>query len=121
MARTCHKFSAELANKFRLPLSSQPHSVLVTRCAGYRAVCIYYRDVLFLMPLRFFPEGVQTIAYLTPFPHMLNTVVEVYLGVLTGMNLVWALLAQAAWVIGLVVICQFVLSRATRRLVILGG
>jgi ABC-2 type transport system permease protein len=75
----------------------------------------------FLMPLRFFPEGVQTIAYLTPFPHMLNTVVEVYLGVLTGMNLVWALLAQAAWVIGLVVICQFVLSRATRRLVILGG
>ncbi len=75
----------------------------------------------FLMPLRFFPEWVQTLAYLTPFPHMLNTVVEVYLGVVTGPALVQALLAQALWAFGLVVLCQFVLARATRRLVILGG
>jgi ABC-2 type transport system permease protein len=75
----------------------------------------------FLMPLRFFPEWVQALAYLTPFPHMLNTVVEVYLGVVTGPALVQALLAQALWAFGLVALCQFVLTRATRRLVILGG
>lgn len=75
----------------------------------------------FLMPLRFFPDWVQTLAYLTPFPHMLNTVVEVYLGVLEGPALVQALLVQALWATGLVALCQFVLSRATRRLVILGG
>ena len=75
----------------------------------------------FLMPLRFFPDWVQRLAYLTPFPHMLNTVVEVYLGTLTGPALVQALLAQALWAVGLVGLCQFVLARATRRLVILGG
>ncbi len=75
----------------------------------------------FLMPLRFFPEWVQTLAYLTPFPHMLNTVVEVYLGALTGPALLEALLMQALWTAALVALCAFVLSRATRRLVILGG
>ncbi len=75
----------------------------------------------FLMPLRFFPDWVQRVAYLTPFPHMLNTVVEIYLGVVTGPALLQALLAQALWTAGLVVLCQLVLARATRRLVILGG
>ena len=75
----------------------------------------------FLMPLRFFPEWVQALAYLTPFPHMLNTVVEIYLGVVTGSALAEALLAQALWAVGLVALCQLVLARATRRLVILGG
>ena len=75
----------------------------------------------FLMPLRFFPEWVQQIAYLTPFPHMLNTVVEVYLGVLTGTALIQALLLQAFWAAGLIVIAQLILKTAVRRLVILGG
>ncbi len=75
----------------------------------------------FLMPLRFFPDWVQTLAYLTPFPYMLNTVVEIYLGVVTGPALVQALVAQTLWAVGLVALCQFVLVRATRRLVILGG
>jgi ABC-2 type transport system permease protein len=75
----------------------------------------------FLMPLRFFPDWVQTLAYLTPFPHMLNTVVEVYLGVLTGAELVNALFAQLAWAVALVVVCQIVLRWGTKRLVILGG
>ena len=60
-------------------------------------------------------------AYLTPFPHLLNTVVEVYLGVVTGPALVRALLMQALWAAGLIALCQLVLARATRRLVILGG
>lgn len=75
----------------------------------------------FLMPLRFFPDWVQCAAYLTPFPHMLNTVVEVYLGAVTGPALVQALLAQALWALALVALCQVVLGFATRRLVILGG
>jgi len=75
----------------------------------------------FLMPLRFLPEWVQHIAHLTPFPHMLNTVVEVYLGVLTGPEVVRALLMQAAWAVALLAVAQFVLTRATRRLVIQGG
>ena len=75
----------------------------------------------FLMPLRFLPDWVQTIASLTPFPHMLNTVVDVYLGVLTGTDLLLTLLLQAAWAVGLVLVGQVVLRTAVKRLVILGG
>ena len=75
----------------------------------------------FLMPLRFFPEWVQTLANFTPFPHMLNTVVEIYLGVLQGPEVLYALATQAAWAAALIALAQLVLARATRRLVLLGG
>jgi ABC-2 type transport system permease protein len=74
-----------------------------------------------LMPLRFFPDWVVRIAYLTPFPHMLDTVVEIYLGILTGPALAQALLVQALWAVALVVAGQLLLRTAVRRLVILGG
>lgn len=54
----------------------------------------------FLMPLRLFPEWVQAIANWTPFPHMLNTVMEIYLGLLQGAALWQALLTQALWAVG---------------------
>ena len=74
-----------------------------------------------LMPLRLFPDWVQTIAAFTPFPHMLNTVVELYIGIIDGPAAWVALLTQLIWAISLVIICQFVLKTAVRRLVILGG
>ena len=75
----------------------------------------------FLMPLRLLPEWLQTIAYLTPFPYMLNLVVELYLGLLQGPELVRALLLQLAWAAGMAIVGQLVLKTAVRRLVILGG
>jgi ABC-2 type transport system permease protein len=75
----------------------------------------------FLMPLRLFPDWVVNLSHLTPFPHMLNTVVEVYLGVLQGTEMAQALLVQLLWIIGLIVANQLVLRAAVRRLVILGG
>ncbi len=75
----------------------------------------------FLMPLRFFPEWVVRVANLTPFPHMVNTVVDVYLGDLAGRALLQGLLFQALWAAALIVLGQLVLRVAVRRLVILGG
>ena len=75
----------------------------------------------FLMPLRFFPPWVERLAALTPFPQMVNTVVEVYLGVVRGPELAAALLLQGAWAFVLIAAGQLVLSRGVRRLVILGG
>lgn len=75
----------------------------------------------FLMPIHFYPQWVQRITYLTPFPHMLNTVADVYVGVLSGRELVEALLVQGAWVVLLMIACQLVLRTGIRRLVILGG
>ncbi len=75
----------------------------------------------FLMPLRFFPDWVVETSKLTPFPHMVNTVVEVYLGVLDGPQLALALLNQALWAVALTALGQIVLRAGVRRLVILGG
>ncbi|MFQ5343847.1 MAG: ABC transporter permease [Anaerolineae bacterium] len=75
----------------------------------------------FLMPLRYFPQWFVRLCYLTPFPHTVNTVVEVYLGVLSGPELIQALLGQLLWVAMLVVAGQVVLRAGVRRLVILGG
>lgn len=75
----------------------------------------------FLMPLRFLPAWLVRAAYLTPFPHVVNTVVEIYLGLLWGPKLVSALLFQALWAVLLIAVGQIVLKVAVRRLVILGG
>jgi ABC-2 type transport system permease protein len=75
----------------------------------------------FLMPIRYFPDWFQKLCYLTPFPHMINTIVEIYLGVVSGFELLSLLLLQAAWAIGLMIICKLVLWAGIRRLVILGG
>lgn len=75
----------------------------------------------FFMPLRYFPEWFVRLCYLTPFPHTVNTVVEVYLGTLTGPALIQALLGQIVWVVILVVVGQLVLRAGVRQLVIQGG
>jgi len=75
----------------------------------------------FLMPLRFYPQWVIRISYLLPFPHMMNSTMEVYLGVLQGPEIFMALISQALWVLGLVAAGQLVLRMGVRRLVILGG
>jgi ABC-2 type transport system permease protein len=75
----------------------------------------------FLMPLRFFPEWVIRISYLMPFPHMINTVVEIYLGVLDQSEILLALGYQVIWVLILIAAGQIVLRRGVHRLVILGG
>ncbi|MEW5988360.1 MAG: ABC-2 family transporter protein [Chloroflexota bacterium] len=75
----------------------------------------------FFMPLRFFPEWFVRLCYLTPFPSMLNTVIEVYLGVVRGAAVVPALLAQLLWFVILFGLGQLALRAGVRRLVIQGG
>lgn len=75
----------------------------------------------FLMPLRLFPEWLQKIAMYTPFPYMLDTPVEIYMGLRSPSNILQSLSIQIVWIIILVVLAQLVLKRGTRRLVILGG
>lgn len=75
----------------------------------------------FLMPLRFFPDWVQQILNLTPFPHIMNTIIEIYVGSYSGAKLLEALLLQTLWAVLLIVLAQIILARASKRLVILGG
>ncbi len=75
----------------------------------------------FLMPLRYYPDWVVRISYLTPFPHMLNTVIEIYLNLIQGPDLIKAILYQFSWIFALILIGQIILRKGLRRLVILGG
>jgi ABC-2 type transport system permease protein len=73
------------------------------------------------MPLRFFPDWAVRLCNLTPFPSMINTVIEVYLGVLTGPALLQALLRQLLWVAILMGAARLTLRAGMRQLVIQGG
>lgn len=75
----------------------------------------------FLMPLRFFPQWFIRLTKLTPFPSMVNTVIEVYLGTLTGPAAAQALLAQVLWIVLLFIAGQLVLRAGVHHLVIQGG
>jgi len=75
----------------------------------------------FLMPLRFFPDWFVRLCNLTPFPSMVNTIVEVYLGVLTSPEIIRALLIQLLWIVLLFGACQLALRAGVRQLVIQGG
>ena len=75
----------------------------------------------FLMPLDFFPDWVIQIAHLTPFPSMLDTVMQIFIGTLSGWGMVQAILVQIGWFVGLFIMGQLLLKAAVKRLVILGG
>jgi ABC-2 type transport system permease protein len=75
----------------------------------------------FFMPLDFFPDWFVHICYLTPFPHMIYTIVQVYLGLLSRAEMLQALFTQLFWIIILVILGQVVLRMGLRRLVIVGG
>jgi len=91
------------------------------RAIGRLGFVMLYFVTGFLMPLRFFPDWFVRLCDYTPFPYMVNTVVEVYLGVLKGPQLALELMKQAAWAVILVLVCQWILKYGVRRLVIQGG
>jgi len=74
-----------------------------------------------LMPLRYFPDWVIQLASLTPFPYMLNTILDVYVGAIQGPEIVQVLTIQGIWIFILVGMSHLVLRAGVRRLVILGG
>jgi ABC-2 type transport system permease protein len=75
----------------------------------------------FFMPLRFFPAWAQAVCHATPFPSMVNTPIEIYLGLVTGWALLWVLVVQGFWIVVLLALCQLTMRAGIRRLVIQGG
>lgn len=75
----------------------------------------------FIMPLRLMPDWFSRLCQATPFPAMINTPAEVFLGILPPGALLPALLQQALWVLLLAGACWLALRLGIRRLVIQGG
>jgi ABC-2 type transport system permease protein len=75
----------------------------------------------FILPLRLMPDWFYRFCYLTPFPSMLNTPIEIYLGTLSGLDMALALLSQVSWFFILTAFCVVIMRAGLRRLVVQGG
>jgi ABC-2 type transport system permease protein len=75
----------------------------------------------FLVPVAFFPDWLRYVVNLTPMPAMVNTPIEVYLGIVQGTELWAALGSQLAWAVGMGLLCEWVYRRGVRRLIVQGG
>jgi ABC-2 type transport system permease protein len=75
----------------------------------------------FMLPLQLFPKGVQQVFQLTPFPSIINTPVEIWLGLTRGADIWLALGLQVFWLAALTWLCQVTVRAGVRRLVIQGG
>ena len=75
----------------------------------------------FLIPVTFFPSWLKTLADWTPFPAMIETPVEIWMGILSGPAATAALVQQAFWVGVMMLLGRLMLAAGTRKLVIQGG
>jgi len=75
----------------------------------------------FLVPVTFFPPWLQTLAFLTPFPSMLETPVQIWLGILSGPKVFPAMMQQVIWLGALMILGRLMLAAGTRKLVVQGG
>lgn len=75
----------------------------------------------FLIPVRFFPDWLETIAHATPFPAMIQLPIDIFVGAASGAEVVGVLAIQAGWAAALLLVGRAVLHAGTQRLVVQGG
>lgn len=74
-----------------------------------------------LVPIWLFPAPLQTVSALLPFQSQAFVPVAIYLGRLTGGEIVRALAIQLFWSVALALLARTVWRRALRRVVVQGG
>ena len=109
------------ASRFRFLYNLSAFWLLDYRGALRIAVALAAFFSGFIIPVRFFPDWLQTLAYATPFPSMLQLPVDVFVGATTGTELVATLAMQVGWAVVLFAACLAAFSRGTRKLVVQGG
>ena len=75
----------------------------------------------FVIPIQFFPPWLAAIANATPFPAMVQTPVDIFVGVTRGPAILVALAGQLGWAAGMLLTSYWVFALGTRRLVVQGG
>lgn len=75
----------------------------------------------FIVPVNFFPDALRGVAEWLPFGALAHLPVNLYLGKVDAVGLARALALESAWLVILVALGRFVLSRMVRRLSAHGG
>ena len=74
-----------------------------------------------LVPIPLFPDWTQTALNILPFRGMVDTPYRFYLGHIPAADLPFHLAHQLVWIVAIVLIGRWTLSRGLRRLVVQGG
>jgi ABC-2 type transport system permease protein len=75
----------------------------------------------FIVPLNFFPPWLATIANSLPFRGLAQVPINIYLGKMSGGEIVAFVFQQAMWLVVLTVAGRFMLGRMVRRVTLAGG
>ncbi len=75
----------------------------------------------FLVPISFFPDWLAAIARATPFPSMVQTPIDIFIGTTAGPAVIVSLVTQLAWTVLLLAAAQALFAIGVRRLVVQGG
>jgi ABC-2 type transport system permease protein len=73
------------------------------------------------VPLVLFPGWTRDLAMALPWAAFLQVPADIWLGRRSGGEALWGLAFQAAWAVALLSVCQVVLHRARRKVVVQGG
>jgi ABC-2 type transport system permease protein len=74
-----------------------------------------------IIPLPFFPEQVLAVVKLLPFAAMQNMPLLIYNGNIAGVDAVKGVVFQLFWLAALILIGQFAMSRALKKVIVQGG
>ena len=74
-----------------------------------------------MLPLAFFPDWLETLAWALPFAAMVQAPIEVFLEHATGAELAGLLALQAFWAAVLLLAGRAAFAAGTRKLVLQGG
>lgn len=75
----------------------------------------------FVVPLRFFPDSLQPLLLSLPFAAIIQTPVDVFVGRLSGLALLEALVGQALWAAAMLALAQLTVAVAVKRVSVQGG
>lgn len=74
-----------------------------------------------LIPVQFLPPVIKNIVNLTPFVSLFNLPASIYLGKITGNDLIFHFAVQSMWLVVLYALLVFVWNKGLRRLELVGG
>ena len=74
-----------------------------------------------IIPIAFFPDWLEALAWALPFAAMVQAPIEVFLGHARGLELAGLLALQALWAVVLLGVGRIVFAAGTRKLVVQGG
>lgn len=98
-------------------------SFYVTNIWGIRNLKYAVLDFLSgaIVPIAFLPHVIQRIMDFVPFASINYVPVTIYLGKVSGLNILKTLIMQSVWIFLLFILSNILWNKATKRLTILGG